>query len=370
MTRVFNFGAGPAALPEEVLRQAAEEMLDWRGSGMSVMEMSHRGKEFMSILAQAEADLRELMAVPANYKVLFMQGGAIAENAIIPLNLLGKNAKADFVDTGSWSVKSIKEASRYGDVKVAASSCNPDAKQGKYTAIPATASWQLRSDAAYLHLCSNETIDGVECFDMPDMAALGAPHVPLVVDVSSNILSRPMDVSQFGLLYGGAQKNIGPAGLTVVIVREDLLDQAQAVCPAAFHYKLVAENGSMYNTPPTYSIYIAGLVFQWLKRQGGVAAMEARNRAKAALLYDALDSTGFYVNHVDRACRSLMNVPFFLNDESLNEAFLEGAKTRGLLQLKGHKSVGGMRASIYNAMSLQGVQALVGYLKEFEKSHG
>ncbi|GAA5161231.1 3-phosphoserine/phosphohydroxythreonine transaminase [Viridibacterium curvum] len=370
MTRVFNFGAGPAVLPEAVLQQAAAEMLDWRGSGMSVMEMSHRGKEFMSIIAQAEADLRELMAVPANYKVLFMQGGAIGENAIIPLNLLGKNPKADYIDTGSWSGKSIKEASRYGDVHVAASSCRPEAKQGKYTTIPAVADWRVRKDAAYLHICGNETIDGVEYLQWPDMDALGLKGVPLFVDVSSHILSRPMDVSQFGLMYGGAQKNIGPAGLAVVIIREDLLEQAQAGCPSAFHYKTVAENGSMYNTPPTYSIYIAGLVFQWLKAQGGVAAMEAKNRAKAALLYDALDASGFYVNHVARECRSLMNVPFFLRDESLNDAFLEGAKARGFLQLKGHKSVGGMRASIYNAMSLEGVQALVGYLKEFEKSHG
>ncbi|GAB4057709.1 3-phosphoserine/phosphohydroxythreonine transaminase [Uliginosibacterium sediminicola] len=370
MTRVFNFSAGPAALPEEVLSQAAAEMLDWHGSGMSVMEMSHRGKEFTSIIEQALADVRELMQVPAGYQVLFMQGGGLGENAIVPLNLLGRNNKVDIVETGSWSAKSRAEAARYGDLHLAASGLRAEAKQGKYTSIPAVADWRVRSDAAYLHICGNETIDGVEFFDFPDMAALGAPDVPLVVDVSSHILSRPLDVSKCGLLFGGAQKNIGPAGLTLVIVRDDLLDQAHALCPSAFNYKLVAANGSMYNTPPTYSIYIAGLVFQWLKRQGGVAAMAERNAAKASLLYDALDQSELYITHVEHACRSRMNVPFFLRDESLNEAFLAGAKARGLLQLKGHKSVGGMRASLYNAMPLAGVQALVDYLKEFEKSHG
>ncbi len=337
---------------------------------MSVMEMSHRGKEFTSIIEQAEADLRELMAVPAGYKVLFMQGGGLGENAIVPLNLLGKNNKADFVVTGSWSDKSIKEATRYGDIKTAANARDATAAQGKFTKVPAFADWQARNDAAYLHFCSNETIDGVEFFDLPDMAALGAPDVPLVVDMSSHILSRPMDISKFGLAFGGAQKNIGPAGLTVVIVRDDLLDQAHTLCPSAFNYKLVAENKSMYNTPPTYAIYIAGLVFQWLKRQGGVAAMEVQNLAKSKLLYGTLDASDFYVTHVEKAHRSRMNVPFFLRDESQNEAFLVGAKERALLQLKGHKSVGGMRASLYNAMSLAGVQALVDYLREFEKSHG
>ncbi|MCX9156029.1 3-phosphoserine/phosphohydroxythreonine transaminase [Niveibacterium sp. 24ML] len=368
MTRPWNFGAGPATLPEAVLRQVAGEMLDWHGSGMSVMEMSHRGKEFMAIIEQAEADLRDLMAVPSNYKILFMQGGAIAENAIIPLNLAGKNQKIDFIETGSWTTKSLKEARRYGDVHIAASSLDPAAKQGKYTCIPSFDQWRLRSDAAYLHLCSNETIDGVEFFDWPDMAALGAPDVPVVADVSSDILSRPLDVSRFGLLFGGAQKNIGPAGLTIVIVRDDLLDQSNPLCPLAFQYKTVAENGSMFNTPPTFPIYIAGLVFQWLKQQGGVEAVERTNIAKAKLLYDALDASDLYVCHVDPSVRSRMNVPFFLRDESLNDAFLVGAKARGLLQLKGHKSVGGMRASIYNAMPLEGVQALVDYLREFEQT--
>jgi phosphoserine aminotransferase len=370
MSRVFNFSAGPAALPEEVLQQAAAEMLEWHGSGMSVMEMSHRGPEFMSILAQAQADLRELLAVPDNYKILFMQGGAIAENAIVPLNLAGKNPKVDFVETGSWSTKTIAETRRYADVNIAATSLNPDAKQGRYTSIPEQGSWSLRSDAAYLHVCGNETIDGVEFQSWPDMAALGAPNVPLVVDMSSHILSRPVDVTQFGLIYAGAQKNIGPAGLTLVIVRDDLLDRAHALCPSAFSYKIVAANDSMYNTPPTYAIYIAGLVFQWLKHKGGVAAMHAANGEKAELLYNTLDQSDFYVNHVRRDCRSHMNVPFFLVDERLNDAFLAGAKERGLLQLKGHKSVGGMRASIYNAMPLQGVETLVQYLQDFERERG
>jgi phosphoserine aminotransferase len=363
--RPYNFSAGPAALPEEVLRQAAEEMLDWHGSGMSVMEMSHRGKEFTQIATQAEADLRELLAVPPNYKVLFMQGGAIAENAIIPLNLLGAKQTADYVVTGSWSVKSFKEAGRYCTPHLAAG-----ATKGPFLAVPPEPSFRFSADPAYLFICTNETIDGVEFHELPDMAALGKPDLPLVADVSSHILSKPIDVSKYGLIFGGAQKNIGPAGLTLVIVREDLLDRALPICPSAFEYKTVAANGSMYNTPPTYGIYIAGLVFQWLKQQGGLAAIEQRNIAKARLLYDALDDSEFYVTHVERPFRSRMNVPFFLRDESLNESFLAGAKDAGLLQLKGHKSVGGMRASIYNVMPLEGVQTLVAYLKEFERKHG
>ncbi|MEC5396234.1 3-phosphoserine/phosphohydroxythreonine transaminase [Uliginosibacterium sp. H1] len=363
--RVFNFSAGPAVLPEEVLREAAEDMLDWHGSGMSVMEMSHRGKEFGHILQHVFADLRELLAVPDNYKILLMQGGAIGENAIVPLNLLGKNNKVDFVETGSWSVKTIKETQRYGDVNVAASSLDREAKQGKYTYIPDRSTWKLRSDAAYLHLCGNETIDGVEYFDWPETG-----KVPLVVDMSSHILSRPLDISKFGLIYAGAQKNIGPAGLTIVIVRDDLLDQAHALCPSAFNYRIVADNDSMYNTPPTYGIYIAGLVFQWIRRQGGLAAIEANNIAKATALYDALDRSEFYVTHVRKECRSRMNVPFFLRDESLTDAFLLESRERGLVQLKGHKSVGGFRASIYNAMTLEGVEALVEFLHAFEKRYG
>ncbi|OWW18723.1 3-phosphoserine/phosphohydroxythreonine transaminase [Noviherbaspirillum denitrificans] len=363
MTRVYNFSAGPAVLPQEVLQQAAEEMLDWHGSGMSVMEMSHRGKEFISIYEAAERDLRELLAVPANYRILFLQGGGIGENAIVPMNLVGRKsqpATADFVHTGSWSGKSIKEAKKYCNVNVAASS-----ETEKFAFIPPRETWKLSKDAAYVHICTNETIDGVEFQYTPEVG-----DVPLVADMSSHILSRVVDVSKYGVIFGGAQKNIGPAGLTIAIVRDDLIGHALSICPSAFDWKLVAENQSMYNTPPTYGIYIAGLVFQWLKRQGGVPAMEQRNIAKAALLYDYLDSTGFYSNRIAKDCRSRMNVPFYLKDESLNEAFLAGAKERNLLQLKGHKSVGGMRASIYNAMPIEGVQALVDYLKDFEKKHG
>jgi phosphoserine aminotransferase len=359
MTQVFNFSAGPAVLPKEVLQQAASEMLDWQGSGMSVMEMSHRGPEFISIYQQAERDLRELLAVPSNYRILFMQGGGLGQNAIIPMNLLGRAGESpviDFVHTGSWSGKSIKEAARYARVNVAASS-----EAEKFTHVPAPQSWRLNPDAAYLHVCTNETIDGVEY----DFVPQPPPGVPLVADMSSHILSRQIDVSQYGVIFAGAQKNIGPAGLTLVIVREDLLEHALPICPSAFQWKNVAEHDSMFNTPPTYAIYIAGLVFAHLKRQGGVAAMEQRNIQKARLLYDALDADDFYRNRVAPSCRSRMNIPFYLRDESLNEQFLAGAKARGLLQLKGHKSVGGMRASIYNAMPIEGVQALVDYLNEF-----
>ncbi len=360
MTRIFNFSAGPAVLPEPVLRQAAEEMLDWRGSGMSVMEMSHRGKEFIGIAAEAEALLRELMAIPSGYKVLFMQGGAIAENAIVPMNLLRGKSSIDFIDTGEWSKKSIKEAQKYAAVNVAAT-----AKDSGYTTIPPRASWRLDPDTAYVHICSNETIGGVEYPEPPDVGS-----VPLVADMSSSILSRPVEVSRYGAIYGGAQKNIGPAGLTIVIVRDDLLGQALPITPSAFDWKTVADNDSMYNTPPTYAIYIAGLVFQWIKTQGGLAAMEARNRMKAALLYDFLDSSQFFSSPVSREVRSLMNVPFKLADDTLDAAFLKGADANGMVQLKGHRSVGGMRASIYNAMPIEGVQALVAYMKDFERQHG
>ncbi len=360
MSRVWNFSAGPAALPDEVLRQAAEEMLDWHGSGMGVMEMSHRGKEFVAIAEQAEADLRELLAVPANYRILFMQGGALAENAIIPLNLMGERTVADYVVTGSWSVKSQQEARKYATVNIAATS-----EASAWTTVPAMETWQLSADPAYVFTCTNETIGGVEYPFEVDLARVGRGEVPVVADMSSHILSRAVDVSKYGLIFGGAQKNIGPAGLTLVIVRDDLLGRALPHCPTAFDYKTVAANKSMYNTPPTYAIYIAGLVFQWLKRQGGVAVMEARNVAKAKLLYDFLDSSDFYENRVDPACRSRMNVPFFLKDETRNEAFLAGAREAGLLQLKGHKSVGGMRASIYNAMPIEGVHVLVDYLRDF-----
>jgi phosphoserine aminotransferase len=343
-----------------VLRQVAAEMLDWGGSGMSVMEMSHRGKEFGSILERAEADLRELLAVPANFRILFMQGGGLAENAIVPLNL-SRGGKVDVVVTGSWSRKSAAEARRYADVQIAA--------EGNGREIPRD--WQLRDDAAYVHVCTNETIDGVEFHDLPQLTN----GVPLVIDCSSHMLSRPIDWRRVGLAFGGAQKNIGPAGLTLVFVREDLLGRALDICPTAFNYETVAANHSMYNTPPTFAIYVAGLVFQWVKQldyagKRGLAAIEQRNIDKAGLLYAALDASGFYENRVAPDCRSRMNVPFFLKDDKLNEAFLAAAKDSGLLQLKGHKSVGGMRASIYNAMPLKGVQALVSFLQHFEARHG
>lgn len=361
MQRPYNFSAGPATIAPEVLQQAASEMLDWHGSGMGVMEMSHRGKEFISIYEQAQADLRELLAVPKNFHILFMQGGGLAENAIVPLNL-SRGGTVDFVLTGTWSQKSIKEARKYCKVNVAAT----DEANG-FTHLPAPASWKLSPDASYVHLCSNETIHGVEFHELPDLKALGS-NAPLVIDFSSQVASRPVDWSRVGLAFGGAQKNIGPAGLTLVIVREDLLGHAQAACPSAFDYRVVADNESMFNTPPTYAIYMAGLIFQWLKKLGGVPAIEARNMTKARLLYEAIDSSQFYVNRVAKDCRSRMNVPFFLRDESRNDAFLAGAKAAGLLQLKGHKSVGGMRASIYNAMPLEGVQTLVEYMREFERT--
>ena len=359
MTQIFNFSAGPAVLPKEVLAQAAAEMLDWHGSGMSVMEMSHRGPEFISIYQAAVRDLRELLAIPDNYKVLFLQGGGLGENAIVPMNLVGRKAQPaviDFVHTGSWSGKSIKEAGRYASVNVAASS-----ESERFSSVPPQEKWKLTPGAAYLHLCTNETIDGVEYNFVPTVQG----DTPLVADMSSHILSREIDVSRYGVIFAGAQKNIGPAGLTLVIVRQDLLGHSLPVCPSAFDWKIVADNDSMYNTPPTYGIYIAGLVFAHLKKMGGVAAAEQRNIAKAKLLYAALDADDFYQNRVAHDCRSRMNVPFYLRDEPLNEQFLAGAKARGLLQLKGHKSVGGMRASIYNAMPIEGVQALVDYLNEF-----
>jgi phosphoserine aminotransferase len=360
MSRVFNFSPGPAALPEPVLRQAAAEMLDWQGCGMSVMEMSHRGPQFIAIHAEAEALLRELLAVPANYKVLFMQGGAMAENAIVPMNMLRGRSKADYISTGEWSEKSIAEARKFATINVAAS-----AAATRFDRVPARDSWRLDPQAAYVHICSNETIGGVEYHVTPDVG-----EVPLVADMSSSILSRPVDVSKYGLIYGGAQKNIGPAGVTIVIVRDDLIGQALPITPSAFDYQLQADADSMLNTPPTYAIYVAGLVFRWIKAQGGLVAMAARNRAKAALLYDTIDASGFYSSPVARADRSLMNVPFWLPEPALDAVFLKGAGERGMVALKGHRVVGGMRASIYNAVPLEAVQALVGYMKEFEAAHG
>ena len=358
--RVFNFSPGPAVLPEDVLRIAASEMLDWHGTGMSVMEMSHRGKEFISIADAAEADLRTLLAIPDNYKVLFLQGGAIGENAIVPMNLFHGRETADYVHTGEWSKKSIKEAKKYGNVNVAASS----EAQG-FSCIPERSTWQLTPGAAYVHICSNETIGGVEYHWSPDVG-----DAPLVADMSSHILSRVIDVSKYGVIYGGAQKNIGPAGLTIVIVRDDLLDRALPITPSAFHWKEQAAADSMLNTPATYSIYIAGLVFKWLMGLGGLPAIEARNIAKAKLLYDVLDASSFYTSPVRKQDRSRMNVPFKLPDAALDEPFLKGAKENGMVQLKGHRAVGGMRASIYNAMPVAGVEALAAYMKEFERTHG
>lgn len=359
MTRPFNFSAGPACLPEEVLAQAASEMLDWHGSGMSVMEMSHRGKEFVSIYEDAERDLRELLAVPSEFSILFMQGGGIAANAIVPLNL-SRGGQTDYVVTGNWSERSQKEARKYCQVNIAAS----NAETGT-TSLPRAASWQLSADARYVHVCSNETVHGIEMHELPDLKTLGC-NAPLVIDFSSHMASRPVDWSRVGLAYGGAQKNVGPAGVTMVFVRKDLLGHALPHCPTAFDYKVVSDNQSMYNTPPTYAIYIAGLTFKWLKKQGGILAVEQRNTAKANLLYDFIDASSLYSSRVDKDCRSRMNVPFFLADETLNDRFLSGAKAHALLQLKGYKTLGGMRASLYNAMPLEGVQALVDYMREFE----
>jgi phosphoserine aminotransferase len=358
--RAFNFCAGPAALPEAVLQRAQAELLDLQGKGLSVMEMSHRSDEYMAIAGKAEQDMRDLLAIPSDYKVLFLQGGASQQFAEIPLNLLPEDGVADYIDTGIWSKKSIDEARRYGNINVAAS-----AKSYDYFAIPGQNEWQLSKDAAYLHYASNETIGGLEFDWIPEV-----DDVPLVADMSSDILSRPLDVSKFGLIYAGAQKNIGPSGLVVVIVREDLLGRARSACPTMLNYKIAADNGSMYNTPATFSWYLSGLVFEWLKEQGGVEAMEQRNRAKKDLLYGAIDSSELYSNPIARNARSWMNVPFRLADERLDKPFLAGADARGLLNLKGHRSVGGMRASIYNAVGLDAVQALVAYMTEFEKEHG
>ena len=358
MNQIYNFSAGPAVLPKEVLQQARDEMLDWHGSGMSVMEMSHRGKEFMSIAKKTENDLRELANMPRNYKVLFLQGGASSQFSMVPMNLLRGKTTADYINTGQWSAKAIEEASRYCTVNVAASSEN-----AHFTHIPPLEQWRLNPDAAYVHYTSNETIGGVEFHWIPDT------DVPLVVDMSSDILSRPLDVTRYGLIYAGAQKNLGPAGLTLVIVREDLLGQPLPGTPTLYDYQIHAKNDSMYNTPPTYAMYITGLVFAWLKKQGGLAAMEKINIAKAKLLYDLLDSTDFYHCPVTIADRSRMNVPFTLKDSALDGEFLKQAQHNGLLQLKGHRSVGGMRASIYNAMPVEGVATLAAFMKEFASRH-
>lgn len=360
MSRAYNFCAGPATLPESVLQQARDEMLDWRGTGVSVMEMSHRSDEFVEIAETAEKDLRELAGISDDYAVLFMQGGASSQFSTIPLNLLGDKSSADYINTGIWSKKAIAEASRYGDVHVAASS-----EAEGFTTIPEQSAWDTRADAAYLHYTPNETIGGLEYDFVPDSG-----NVPLVADMSSTMLSRPLDVSRFGLIYAGAQKNIGPSGLVVVIVRKDLLGKARRETPTMMNYQVIADNESMYNTPATYSWYLAGLVFKWLKAQGGVTAMGEINHRKARKLYDFIDNSGFYANPIDPRFRSWMNVPFTLADDALNGAFLKGADERGLLNLKGHRSVGGMRASIYNAMPEAGVDALIAYMAEFARERG
>ena len=359
MSRIYNFSAGPAMLPAEVIKRAATEMNDWHGCGMSVMEMSHRGKEFTSIAEKAEKDIRDLMSIPDNYKVLFLQGGASSQFSMIPMNLLRGKESADYINTGAWSKKAIAEAKKFCNVNVAATS-----EPSNFTTIPQRSEWSLNSDAAYVHYTPNETIGGVEFHSIPDTG-----DVPLVADMSSTILSRPVDVSKFGLIYAGAQKNIGPAGLTIVIIREDLIGDEISGTPSMFSYAIHAKAGSMYNTPPTYSWYIAGLVFQWIKDLGGLTAMAEINKRKADKLYAAIDGSEYYTNPVGPAWRSWMNIPFTLANPEKDPVFLEEAKEAGLLTLKGHRSVGGMRASIYNAMPEAGVDALIGFMKEFEKKH-
>ena len=360
MKRSFNFSAGPAALPLEVLEESAAELFDYRGTGMSVMEMSHRSAEFIDIAQRAEADLRELLGVTDDYAVLFLQGGATAQFAAVPLNLLGDKRSADHVNTGAWAKKAISEAQHYCDARIVASS-----EATNFDRIPTRSDWNLDANAAYVHIIANETIGGVEFHDIPDVG-----DVPLVADMSSTLLSRPIDVSRFGVIYAGAQKNIGPAGLVLVIVRRDLLGHARADTPSVLDWGLNADNDSMYNTPPTYSWYIAGLVFRWIKRQGGLAMMGQRNRAKAQKLYRAIDASNFYHCPVVERDRSLMNVTFTLADDGLDKAFLKGAEAAGMQNLKGHRSVGGMRASIYNAVPETAVDALIEYMAGFEAEHG
>ena len=358
MSRVYNFSAGPATLPTEVLERARDEMLDWNGSGMSVMEMSHRGKDYMSIAAKAEADLRELMVIPDNYKVLFLQGGASSQFAMVPINLLGDKTTADYLLTGQWSKKAIAEAKRYCDVNIVA-----DTSDSKFTTLPAEADLKFNPDAAYVHYTPNETIVGVEFPYIPDTG-----DVPLVADMSSTILSSQIDVSKFALIYAGAQKNIGPAGLTIVIIRDDLLGKAKETMPTMMDYKTHSDNDSMYNTPPTYSWYLAGLVFDRLLKMGGLSSMADTNKKKAEKLYAAIDASDFYSSPVEKSCRSLMNVPFVLANADLDAKFIEEAAKQGLVNLKGHRSVGGMRASIYNAMTEEGIDALIAFMSTFESS--
>ena len=358
MKCTYNFSAGPAVLPKSVMLRAQAEMLDWHGSGMSVMEMSHRGKHYMSIIEKVEKDFRSLFNIPKNYKVLFLQGGAIAQNSMVPLNLLN-GKKANYVVSGYWSKRSYQDALPFGDMTIAASS-----ETINYEKAPDPKDWKIDPSAAYIHFCSNETIHGVEYFEMPSIKS-----IPVVADMSSHILSRPVDVRQFGVIYAGAQKNIGPAGLTIVIVRDDLLDVASPLTPSVFNWKTQVENQSMINTPTTYSIYMAGLVFEWLIEIGGLEVIEKQNIKKAELLYSYIDSTDFYSNPIDIKNRSRMNVPFRIQNEDLHTSFVTGAENLGMIGLKGHRLVGGIRASIYNAMPIEGIQALVDYMKDFEKLH-
>lgn len=358
--RAYNFCAGPATLPTAVLEKAQRELLDWHGKGVSVMEISHRSKDYMAVAQKAEADLRKLLNIPSNYKVLFLQGGASLQFSSIPLNLLGKNKKADYISTGIWSEKAIKEAKRYGDINVIEAQTQ---KEGKTSVLPVS-EWHLSDDAAYVHYCENETIGGLQFSEIPETNA------PLIADLSSSILSAPIDVSKFGLIYAGAQKNIGPAGLTIVIVREDLLDQTQPELPSVMNYAAQAQNDSMLNTPATYAWYLAGLVFEWLLEQGGIEAIHKINLQKAQLLYDFIDQSDFYANPIAKENRSIMNVPFTLANTDLEPLFLQEAVKANLLNLAGHRSVGGMRASIYNAVPLEGVQALVEFMASFAKRHG
>jgi phosphoserine aminotransferase len=359
MTRCYNFCAGPASLPESVLESARDDLLDWHGKGLSLMEMSHRSPEVVGVAERAEQTLRDLLGISDDYAVLFLQGGASTQFSAVPLNILGGKGSADYINTGQWSKKAIAEARRYCDVNVAASS-----EDTNFSTIPPRDSWQLGSDAAYLHYTPNETIGGVEYFWTPQV------NVPLVTDMSSTLLSRVINVDDYGVIYAGAQKNIGPAGLTLVIVRRDLLGNADAKCPAMLNWQTAADNDSMYNTPPTYALYLAGLVFDWLQAGGGLEAMEVINRRKAKTLYAAIDGSDFYANPVELVSRSLMNVPFTLADAALDKQFLQESEAAGLLNLKGHRSVGGMRASIYNAVSEAAVDALIGFMQDFEQRNG
>ncbi|QTF08078.1 3-phosphoserine/phosphohydroxythreonine transaminase [Brenneria izadpanahii] len=361
MTQVFNFSAGPAMLPVEVLRRAEQELCNWHGLGTSVMEISHRSKEFMQVAAESEQDLRDLLKVPSNYKVLFCHGGARAQFAAVPLNLLGDKTQADYIDGGYWAHSAVKEAEKY---------CTPNVVDVKtrvdgLRSVKPMSEWVLSDDSAFVHYCPNETIDGLAIEEEPDFG-----DKIVVADFSSSILSRPLDVSRYGVIYAGAQKNIGPAGLTLVIVREDLLGKARRELPSILDYQILADNGSMFNTPPTFAWYLSGMVFKWLKEQGGLVEMEKRNQDKADLLYNAIDDSNFYRNDVAKGSRSRMNVPFLLADAELDKVFLEEAQAAGLHALKGHRAVGGMRASIYNAMPLEGVKALTEFMADFERRHG